>query len=267
MSARLTAILTLSLGLAACATTAPAPDSLQIVQLSLSATPEPCDWSGQYEPYDVPDQFSLGATYWPHTMPRPKPWNRKAEGPLTLYGTITQFVASETSPVICLRLFKRASSAQTGIGPVAVVEILPEAEAARVTAVRLDKRIQHLELGFTTEAPAQAVIIQMVGGRFVELPPKAASPNHTPSDASPIHRLSLDMRRGRAEGRLPNLTFSHSTRLGLVASPSGHQDQGQKVLETLLTQALRGSSEARFEDQTLIIRPRPAPSGSASPAA
>jgi hypothetical protein len=267
MSARLALALSLSLGLAACATTAPPPDRLQIVQLSLSAKPEPCDWSGHYEPTNVPDQFSLGATYWPHTMPRSRPWNRKAQGPLTLYGTNTLFLASETSPVICLRLFKRASAFVTGIGPVAVVEILPDGDTARVTAVRLDKSLKHLELGFRTSASVQTVSLEMIGGRFVETSPTAENPTQIAPDNTQIHSLSLDVSSGRKEGRLPRLSFTHSTIMALVATETTSHDAGQQALKTLLSESFLASSEAHFRDQTLILRPRQTPNGSASPGA
>jgi hypothetical protein len=231
MSARLALALSLSLGLAACATTAPPPDRLQIVQLSLSAKPEPCDWSGHYEPTNVPDQFSLGATYWPHTMPRSRPWNRKAQGPLTLYGTNTLFLASETSPVICLRLFKRASAFVTG-------------DTARVTAVRLDKSLKHLELGFRTSASVQTVSLEMIGGRFVETSPTAENPTQIAPDNTQIHSLSLDVSSGRKEGRLPRLSFTHSTIMALVATETTSHDAGQQALKTLLSESFLASSEA-----------------------
>lgn len=259
MSARLALGLGLALGLTACATSAPLSDGPQIVQLSLSATPEPCDWSGQYEPLDVPDQWAIGATYWPHTMPRPSTRDPNATAPLAFYGSVTQFTASETSPIVCLRLYKRPSLSHTGIAPVAVIAIVPEGDTAHVSALRIDRKISHLDLGLASLGTAPTIEVSMVGGRFVERPSPArqvgATDQPTPVEAT-TQTLSLDMSKGRAEARIKSLPYNQLTRVALAAHQARSPVEARDTLNTLIGSRLNGATEARFENQDLGIHPR-----------
>lgn len=255
MSARPALILGLCLTATACATAPKLPERPQVVQLSLSGSPDPCDWSGQYEPYDVPDQWSLGATYWPHTMPRSGFGKRTKTAPLTFYGTQTWFLASETSPILCLRLYKRPSVFHEGLAPVAVVEIRPEGETARVSALRLDPQITRLDLGFVYWGTAPTLSASLIGDQIVQSSPLKGSTEPFPRHSHGLETLSLDMSSGRAEGRMPSLSYTEATHLALIASQKSGQEGAQNTLSLFLSRPLTGPDDARFTDGHLTLHP------------
>lgn len=256
MSARPVLVLGLCLGLCACATIAPQPDRPQVVQLSLSGSPDPCDWKSRYEPLDVPDQWALGASYWPGTMPRPGAADPARTVPLAFYGASTHFSASQTAPVLCLRLFRRPSLTHGGMAPVAVVEIRPEGETARVSAWRGDRRITRLDLGFR-KSSVQVLTATLIGGQLVEVPAvETADPGDPDApEEAPAQTLTLDMRTGRAQGRITSPSYAHLTHLALVASQAGGKDGAQDALDLILSKPARGPSEARFTDGRLALDP------------
>lgn len=256
MSVRPALALGLCFSLAACATTAPLPDKPQIVQLSLSGSLEPCDWSGQYEPIDVPDQWALGATYWPHTMPRTGFRNRPKTAPLAFYGAHTRFSASETSPILCLRLFRRPSTLHEGLAPVAVLEIRPEGEIARISALRLDPKITRLDLGFIQENAIPPLNATMIGGQLVQSPPEEGAAVANAPLEHRQQRLSLDMTTGRAEGHLPSPSYTQRTMLALVASQAGGKEGAQNALNLFLSTQIFGANDAHFIDGDLVLQSR-----------
>lgn len=256
MSARPVLALGLGLGLCACATVAPQPDRPQVVQLSLSGSPDPCDWKSRHEPLHVPDQWALGASYWPHTMPRPGAADPARTVPLAFYGASTHFSASPTAPVLCLRLFRRPSLTHDGMATVAVVEIRPEGETARVSAWRRDRQITRLDLGFRKSA-VQVLAATLIGGQLVEVPAVEAAATGDPDapEEALAQTLTLDMRTGHAQGRITSPSYAHLTHLALVASQAGGKDGAQDALALILSTPARGPSEARFRDGHLVLGP------------
>lgn len=142
-------------------------------------------------------------------------------------GASTHFSASPTAPVLCLRLFRHPSLTHEGMAPVAVVEIRPEGETARVSAWRRDRRITRLDLGFR-KSSVQVLTATLIGGQLIEVPAveaaavEAAAPDDPDAPEEALAQtLTLDMRTGRAQGRITSPSYAHLPHLALVASQAG----------------------------------------------
>lgn len=211
-----------------CATRPPATQRPHIVQLSVTYSDGPCDWSLMQDVNVRPTLSGpLGGAWWPHMVPVAKSW-RAREAPLLAFGATAGSLTLKANETVCLPLYKRAAVRSEGAHPPV------------------------LGLSLTTDGAHTRVLGQSfdagLAGASIMIHPYRTRANFPPQ------RLDLQFHDGQAEGLLPPLPLDQSALITVVATMAGGETQTDRAMD-VLAQAELGASSIERDGSSLVARP------------
>lgn len=215
--------------LASCATRPPAPQPRYIVQLSVTYSDAPCDWSLMQDVNSRPmPSCPLGGAWWPHTAPIGRKALGVREAPLMAFGATAGSLTFKADEIVCLPLYKRMTVKQEGAPPpVLGLSLTPDSAHTHVLA-------QSFDPGLT--------------GASIMIHPYKPRGDFTPQ------RLDLQFHNGQAEGRLPPLPLGQSALITVVATMAGGEAQTDRAVDVLVQTDL-GAHFIEREGSRLVARP------------
>lgn len=212
-----------------CATRPPATQRPYIVQLSVSYSDGPCDWSLMQDVNIRPISGGpLGGAWWPPVVPVARKAWRTREAPLLAFGATAGSLTFKADETVCLPLYKRAQVRQEGVlPPVLGLSLTPDGAHTRVLGQSFDPGL---------------------AGASIMIHP------YKPRGDFPPQRLDLQFHDGQAEGQLPPLPLGQSALITVVATMAGGETQTNRAVD-VLAQADLGANSIERDGSRLIARP------------
>lgn len=200
-----------------------------MVQLSVTYSDGPCDWSLMQD-VDIRPMLSgpLGGAWWPPMVPTARKSWRVREAPLLAFGATAGSLTFKENEIVCLPLYEREAVRQ---------------ESARPPILGLSLTTD----GTHTQVVSQSFDPDLAGASIMIHP-------YRPRGDFSSQRLDLQFHDGRAEGLLPPLPIGQSALITVVATKAGGETQTDRAMD-LLAQAGLGANSIERDGSRLVARP------------